>query len=144
MMMIKDVLQRDPAVYPLVNQGQARISDDRDERTQSELRGELETFVCEGQYAEGIQKVISSFLYNLGKTNQRGVWVSGFYGSGKSHLLKMLCHLWQDTTFPDGTTARSLVPSMPDELRSLLRELDTAAKREGGLLAAAGSLPSGS
>ena len=99
-MKIKDTLQRDPASHPLVNQGQARISDSRNERTQSELRGELETFVCEGQYADGVQKIIRSFLDNIGKTSQRGAWVSGFFGSGKSHLLKMLCHLWQDTAFP--------------------------------------------
>jgi hypothetical protein len=57
--------------------------------------------------------------------------------------LKMLCHLWADTKFPDGATARSLVPSMPDDLRSLLRELDTAGKRAGGVFSAAGALPSG-
>lgn len=142
-MKIKEILQRDPAAHPLVNQGQARISDSRNERTQSELRGELVTFVCEGQYADGIQKIIRSFLESLGKTSQRGAWVSGFFGSGKSHLLKMLCHLWQDTGFPDGATARSLVPSIPEELRALLRELDTAGKRAGGLIAAAGALPSG-
>ena len=142
-MKIKDTLQRDPAAHPLVNQGQARISDSRNERTQSELRGELVTFVCEGQYADGVQKIIRSFLDSLGKTSQRGAWVSGFFGSGKSHLLKMLCHLWQDTSFPDGATARSLVPSIPEDLRALLRELDTAGKRAGGLIAAAGALPSG-
>ena len=142
-MKIKDTLQRDPASHPLVNQGQARISDSRNERTQSELRGELETFVCEGQYADGVQKIIRSFLDNIGKTSQRGAWVSGFFGSGKSHLLKMLCHLWQDTSFSDGATARSLVPSIPEDLRALLRELDTAGKRAGGLIAAAGALPSG-
>jgi len=142
-MKIKDILQRDPAAHPLVNQGQARISDSRNERTQSELRGELSTFVCEGQYADGLQKIIRSFLDNLGKTNQRAAWVSGFFGSGKSHFLKMLCHLWQDSGFPDGATARSLVPSIPEDLRALLRELDTAGKRAGGLVAAAGALPSG-
>lgn len=142
-MKIKDTLQRDPATNPLVNQGQARISDTRDERTQSELRGELETFVCEGQYADGVQKIIRSFLDNLSKTSQRGAWVSGFFGSGKSHLLKMLCHLWQDTAFPDGATARSLVPSIPEDLKALLRELDTAGRRAGRLIAAAGALPSG-
>jgi hypothetical protein len=142
-MKIKDALQRDPASYPLVNQGQARISDNRNERAQSELRGELETFVCEGQYTDGIEKILRSYLSNLSSTSQRGAWVSGFFGSGKSHLLKMLCHLWQDTSFPDGATARSLIPSMPDELRALLRELDTAGKRAGGLIAAAGAMPSG-
>ena len=142
-MKIKDVLQRDPAVHPLINQGQARITDRQNERAMQELHGELSTFVCEGQYADGIQKIIRSFIDNLGRTNQRGAWVSGFFGSGKSHLLKMLCHLWQNTEFPDGATARSLVPSIPDELNALLHELDVAGKRAGGLLAAAGSLPSG-
>jgi len=142
-MKIKDVLQRDPADHPLVNQGQARIADSQNERALAELRGELSTFVCEGQYADGIQKIVRSFLDNLGRTSQRGTWVSGFFGSGKSHLLKMLCHLWQDTVFPDGSTARSLVPSIPEDLHDLLRELDTAGKRGGGLIAAAGALPSG-
>ncbi|RUO91232.1 BREX system P-loop protein BrxC [Corallococcus sp. AB018] len=142
-MKIKDVLQRDPSTHPLVNQGQARIADKSNEKVFEELRGELSTFVCEGQYADGIQRILSSFLANLAQTSQKAAWVSGFFGSGKSHLLKMACHLWQDTKFPDGATARSLVPSMPDELRSLLRELDTAGKRAGGLLAAAGALPSG-
>jgi hypothetical protein len=142
-MKIKDVLQRDPSSFPLVNQGQARIVDNHNEKALEELRGELSTFVCEGQYADGVQKIIRSYLDSLGKTNQKAAWVSGFFGSGKSHLLKMLCHLWKDTVFPDGATARAIVPSMPEELRELLRELDTAGRRSGGLLAAAGSLPSG-
>lgn len=141
-MKIKDILQRDPTAR-LVNEGQARIADSRDAKALEELRGELSSFVCEGQYAEGVQKIVRSFLDNLGKTSQRGAWVSGFFGSGKSHLLKMMCHLWQDTSFPDGATSRGLVPAIPDDLRALLRELDTAGKRAGGLLAAAGSLPSG-
>jgi len=141
-MKIKEILQRDPG-QPLVNKGQARIADKTDAKVLEELKGELETFVCEGQFADGIQRIVSSYLSDVGKTSQKAAWVSGFFGSGKSHFLKMLAHLWQDTQFPDGSTARSLVPYMPDELRALLRELDTAGRREGGLLAAAGSLPSG-
>jgi len=142
-MKIQDILQRDPATHPLINQGQARISDEREGNARLELRGELSTFVCEGQYSDGIIRIVRSFLENHGRTSQKGAWVSGFYGSGKSHLLKMLCHLWMDTTFDDGATARSLIPSMPDDLRAVLRELETAGKRAGGLLAAAGALPSG-
>jgi hypothetical protein len=142
-MTIQDLLQSDPS-QPLVNQGQARIADKRDDRAIAELQAELRTFVCEGQYADGIAKIVESFLKNLAHTSQRAAWVSGFFGSGKSHLLKMLAHLWVDTVFPDGSTARSLVPAMPDDLRSAFRELDTAGKRAGGLAAAAGSLPSGS
>ncbi len=142
-MKIKEILQRDPSTHPLVNQGQARISDKSNDKVLDELRAELATFVCEGQYADGLQRILASYLTNLGQTSQKAAWVSGFFGSGKSHLLKMLCHLWADTEFPDGATARSLVPALPDDLRTVLRELDTAGKRAGGLLAAAGALPSG-
>ena len=143
-MKIKDALWRDPSAHPLVNKGQARISDREDEQGMQELRGELSTFVCEGQYADGIQRIVRSFLDDLSRTSQRGAWVSGFFGSGKSHLLKMLCHLWRNTEFSDGATARSLVQAIPEDLEALLRELDVAGRRTGGLLAAAGSLPSGS
>src|ERR1700722_16622178 len=141
---ISDILQRDPAAHGLVNQGQARIADRPGEKEMLELRGELSTFVCEGQFADGIQKIVRAYLDNQGRTSQKGAWVSGFFGSGKSHLLKMLCHLWQDTVFSDGVTARSLVPHIPEEIVALLRELDTAGRRTGGLLAAAGARPSGS
>jgi hypothetical protein len=143
-MNIGETLQRDPAKNPLVNQGQARISEESSQRVLDELKGELSTFVCEGQYADGIHRIISSYLGSVNKTSQKGAWVSGFFGSGKSHLLKMLCHLWQNTEFSDGSTARSIVPAMPADLNALFIELETAGRREGGLFAAAGSMPSGS
>ncbi|MBZ2183842.1 MAG: BREX system P-loop protein BrxC [Bryobacter sp.] len=148
-MLIKDTLLRDPSKEGLVNNGQARITNESADdnvaaaRVLAELRGELSTFVCEGQYAEGIITILSSFLGSRSQTHQKAAWVSGFFGSGKSHLLKMLCHLWSDTKFPDGATARSLVAELPEEVRDLLRELDVAGKRSGGLLAAAGTLPAG-
>jgi hypothetical protein len=73
---------------------------------------------------------------------QPAVWVSGFYGSGKSHLVRVLEYLWQDVLFSDGSSARGLV-NLPDEIRDLLKELTTAGKRHGGLWAAAGKLGSG-
>ena len=36
-----------------------------------ELRGELSTFVCEGQYADGIVKILSSFLASRSQTHQK-------------------------------------------------------------------------
>src|SRR3984885_14585043 len=143
-MLLKDVLLRDPSRYDLVNNGQARIQNESaDAKMLAQLRGELSSFVCEGQYADGMARILESFLRGRTQPSQQAAWVSGFFGSGKSHLLKMLCNLWQDTEFSDGATARTLVPSMPDELKALLRELDIIGKRSGGLVAAAGALPSG-
>ena len=58
-MLIKDILLRDPSQQALVNNGQARITNEAaDENVSKELRGELSTFVCEGQYVEGIVKIL--------------------------------------------------------------------------------------
>ena len=99
-MKIKDVLQRDPDTFPLVNQGQARIVDSHNAKALEELRGELSTFVCEGQYADGVQRIIRSYLDSLGKTNQKAAWVSGFFGSGQVNC-SMLCPV-AGHPFPDG------------------------------------------
>jgi hypothetical protein len=145
----REIFLRDPATARLMNNGQARISEggtpQERETLQKELREELSNFVCEGQYADGMLRIMDSFLGHVGGTNQPAAWVSGFYGSGKSHLLKMLGHLWVNTEFAgDGVTARSLVRTLPGEVEASLKELDTQSRRAGGLHAALGILPSGS
>lgn len=140
----RDIFLRDPATAKLMNNGQARISDGMTAQEWATLREELSNFVCEGQYADGTLRILEAFLGRVGGTDQSGAWVSGFYGSGKSHLLKMIGHLWMNTVFPDGATARSLVPRLPAEIEAALKELDTAGRRAGGMHAAFGALPSGS
>ncbi|MGA9796697.1 MAG: BREX system P-loop protein BrxC [Rhizomicrobium sp.] len=139
MTVIADLLDRDPRGQRLINNGQARLSG----TDETEDRGELKTFVCEGKYADGITRILEGFCRDLSKSSQQAAWVSGFYGSGKSHLLKMLRYLWSNTVFADGMSPRSLVEDMPDSVRAALRELDTQASRAGGLFAAAGAMPSG-
>ena len=55
----------------------------------SSLLNEIEEYVLTNE----VQKSLSLFLsaYNdYSAATQNGVWISGFFGSGKSHLLKML------------------------------------------------------
>ena len=145
-MKICDALDRDPRNARLVNNGQARITETPDEQATAELRAELETFVCDGQFGDALQRILDRYLANLGTPKQDSAWVSGFFGSGKSHLLKMLTHLWVNTEFADGSTARALIHGgLPDEVQAQLRELDTQARRAGrSAVAAAGSLLGGS
>ncbi|MDD3622329.1 MAG: BREX system P-loop protein BrxC, partial [Methanofollis sp.] len=118
----------------------AHVNDDTSKQAMDVLRYELETFVCDGQYKLGLERILESYLKNLEKP-QPAVWVSGFYGSGKSHLVKMLRALWVDTVFEDGATARSIA-HLPIEVKDRLKELSTQAKRYGGLHAASGTLGS--
>jgi hypothetical protein len=141
-MINREIYQVDPSTRKLVNEGVANVNDDKNERALEVLRYELDTFVCDGQYEEGIKTIIETYLRNLNQANQPAVWVSGFYGSGKSHLVKMLRALWADTKFEDGASARGIT-NLPQEILDLLKELSNDGKRHGGLHAASGTLGSG-
>lgn len=136
-----EVFSRDPRGWRIPNDGVTKVGEPNSAQAWDVLRYELTTFVCEGQYEMGLTRILSSYLTNLSRGTQPAVWVSGFYGSGKSHLVRVLEYLWRDIDFPDGTKARSLV-TLPPEIEALLRELSAAGKREGGLWAAAGTLGS--
>jgi len=135
----REVYLKDPSTEKLVNEGVANVNDERTDEALEVLRYELATFVCDGQYEKGLELILETYLKNIAQAQQPGVWVSGFYGSGKSHLVKMLRALWSDTKFSDGATARGIA-SLPQSIQDLLKELSTAGKRHGGLFAASGTL----
>nr|MDP9480282.1 BREX system P-loop protein BrxC [Actinomycetota bacterium] len=137
----RDVFARDPLENRLPNDGVAKIGEPSTPEDWDVLRYELSTFVCDGEYRRGLETILDTYLKNLGMATQPAVWVSGFYGSGKSHLVRVLEFLWRDVRFPDGATARS-VAQLPDSVSDMLRELDTAGRRAGGLWSAAGTLGS--
>jgi hypothetical protein len=141
---IFQTLQRDPRTSPLANNGQARITTLDDDNARRELEGELSTFVCDGQYGQAMERILQSYLSQQGQARQNAAWVSGFFGSGKSHLQKMLGHLWANTEVSPGKRARDLVLELPDGVKAHFRELDTLAARSGKpLMAASGAMPSG-
>ncbi|MDG3012427.1 BREX system P-loop protein BrxC [Rhodococcus sp. D2-41] len=57
------------------------------------LATEVEEYVLTNEAAKGVEQVLEAYT---NYTNANGVWISGFFGSGKSHLLKMLAHLLGD------------------------------------------------
>ena len=142
-MLNRDIYNKPPKENRLINNGVAEVSEDHSDAAQAVLRYELETFVCDGQYEKGLETILEKFLLNLDAgTEQPGVWISGFYGSGKSHLAKMLRTLWTDYQFADDATARSLA-NLPTGVFDQLKELSTQGKRYGALHAAAGKLGAG-
>lgn len=139
----RDIYQRDPNKIALLNNGVAAVTDVLTDDERRTLRFELEHFVCEGEYQRGLVRILDSYVSSMGQPEQPAAWVSGFFGSGKSHLVKMLRFLWVDYTFPeDGATARGLA-RLPEDVQDLLKELSTLGKRHNGLHAAAGTLGAG-
>ena len=134
-----EVFLKDPTTFTIPNEGVTKIFAPETEQHWQVLRYELASFVCEGEYHHGLERVLSAFMGHLGQAEQPAVWVSGFYGSGKSHFVRVLEYLWRDVELPDGARARSLV-KLPGDVADLFKELTTAGKRAGGLWSAAGTL----
>ena len=139
----RELFQKDPLSFELLNNGVSKVAEvGLDAEQLKTLRFELETFVCDGEYAKGLERILTAYLGGMNRPEQQAAWVSGFFGSGKSHLVKMLRYLWQDIEFPDKATARSIV-QMPDGIRDLLVEVTNRSRQFNGLKAAAGSLGAG-
>lgn len=130
-MINREVYEKDPSHNRLLNQGVAKVTSGDSSAELETLKYELTNFLCDGQYAEGLTRILSTYLGHLDKPEQPGVWVSGFYGSGKSHLVKMLQYLWTDYQFPDGARARGLA-KLPQNITDLFAELSTQANAKAG------------
>ncbi|MDC3309722.1 BREX system P-loop protein BrxC, partial [bacterium] len=59
---------------------------------------ELDEYVVTNEVAKRLDNFLDAYLNYAGAN---GVWVSGFFGSGKSHLLKMLALLLQNSPIED-------------------------------------------
>ena len=75
------------------------------------LRLEIEEYVLTNE----VEKRLESFLdaYN-NYEGANGVWVSGFFGSGKSHLLKMLALLLENREIDGASTLDLFLPKCGD------------------------------
>ncbi|WP_186343071.1 BREX system P-loop protein BrxC [Allochromatium palmeri] len=78
---------------------------------EASLRLEIEEYVLTNE----VEKRLEAFLdaYN-NYAGANGVWVSGFFGSGKSHLLKMLALLLEDREVEGARTLDLFLPKCGD------------------------------
>ena len=128
----KELFNLNPQENNLLNDGVVEINISKDENGITTLRHELKTFVCEGEYQKGFFRILDTYLKFIDQPKQPAVWVSGFFGSGKSHLVKMLGYLWQDYKFQNGETARNIKP-LPQDIRDLFVELERKQNLHGKL-----------
>ncbi len=117
--------------------GVIKADDDRN------LKTEVEEYVVTGEIARSLSAFTERYLDDA---SANGVWISGFFGSGKSHLLKILALLLDNQVLPGGErVADLLLPRIDDEIlrgelrrvlkipsRSILFNIDQKADAIGG------------
>lgn len=140
---LKEIFQKSPEEQTLLNEGVVSVNDNADDQSLRVLQYELSTFVCKGQYHDGLRKILENYLSSLASgREQKAVWISGFFGSGKSHLAKIVRALWTNQKFPDGQRALDIV-TLPQDIRDLFVELQKNGNRLGGLYSVSGTLSAG-
>src|SRR6202790_2469795 len=96
-MLIKNLFERD--IFRPIN-GVVKA----DQLDESSVWQELDEFVITKELDQHFRKFISWYLEaveqgkNPDPTGKMGVWISGFFGSGKSHFLKVLSYLLRNGT----------------------------------------------
>lgn len=71
---------------------------------------ELDEYVVTKEILTHLRKVFSSYCASLDKpTDKVGMWVSGFFGSGKSHFIKILSYLLENAPVTSGGVTRKPV-----------------------------------
>jgi hypothetical protein len=67
----KEVFLKDPLTWKLINEGvSSNNTDDLDT-----LRFELESFVCEGEYFNGMRLILQAYRDSFGGPEQKAAWI---------------------------------------------------------------------
>ncbi len=103
--------------------GVIKAHDDRD------LSQEIDEYVLTNEIQENLEKFFDAYD-DPDNHVDNGAWISGFFGSGKSHLLKMLSYILG--TVPDALIDKNGVPSIPSRER-IVHTMMRKAHEQGNL-----------
>ena len=104
---------------------------DLEDQSENEVQQELESYIVTQGLGEHYYHFFSCFTDNMKET---GVWLSGFYGSGKSYFGKMLGYILANPVI-NGTSARERfilrLKGLKNEslLENIIRKLDSVQSR---------------
>jgi len=90
---------------------------------EARLKLEVEEYVLTNEVAKRLESFLDAYIHYEGAN---GVWISGFFGSGKSHLLKILSLILEDRSIEGNQALDLFLPKCEDN--ALLRgDLQKAA-----------------
>ncbi len=65
-----------------------------DQQEQEIIYNDLKEYVVTGELYKNLDTFFSAYIKSINRrTDKIGCWISGFFGSGKSHFLKILSYL---------------------------------------------------
>jgi hypothetical protein len=103
---VRDIIKRDIGVKI---EGVVKVFD------RASLATEIREYVVTDKIEEELKKIFDTFTH-IGEILRRGgpardvmgIWISGFFGSGKSHFAKVLGHILQNTSLDDTAKERCI------------------------------------
>jgi hypothetical protein len=90
------------------------------------LKIEVDEYVITNEIATKLNFLFQDF-YNKSNQSNNGVWISGFFGSGKSHLLKMLALLLENQHINGMSVLDAFLAKIPESDAFLRAEIKKAA-----------------
>ena len=118
-MLIKNLFERD--IFRPIN-GVVKA----DQLDDSSVWQELDEFVMTRELDQHLRKFISWYLEAVGQeknpdpTGKMGIWISGFFGSGKSHFLKVLSYLLQNHTHTNNGQRRRAIEFFESKVKDAM------------------------
>ena len=118
-MLIKNLFERD--IFRPIN-GVVKA----DQLDDSSVWQELDEFVITRELDQHFRKFISWYLdaVDQGKspdpTGKMGIWISGFFGSGKSHFLKVLSYLLHNRTHTNNGQSKQAVDFFESKVKDAM------------------------
>ena len=98
----------------------------QEQRLKAEISEYIATESIEQQLEQLLEKMQAAM--EAGSSHEIGVWVSGFYGSGKSSFTKYLGLAFDEREAPEGRKRR-LLPKQPGNVRVAMIQVGGGAVR---------------
>src|SRR6056297_2529685 len=98
------------------------------QQDKEEVKIELEEYVVTNELKSHFSELFEAYKKGItGITDKMGVWISGFFGSGKSHFVKILSYLLKDDFEVDGMKPIKYFEDKIDD-QVLLADIEKAQK----------------
>ena len=104
------------------------------QEAENDVRQELDEYVVTDELQAHLVYFFKQYLKSLNvPTDQMGVWISGFFGSGKSHFLKILSYLLDSNLEVDGKKAVAFFEDKFDN-DDLLKQMQQVANAPSDII----------